>query len=187
MVDAGFEDEELLARLRDREDYQAPLLAVETILTALLVDVARSRGERIITIAQDYRRYCYRLTDRASYWRTFDGGMSKDAANLGGYCNQGGVPNDIASQYRTPLQRATGSLGNIDTREPLPKGLVHVRGRDLCRLCDRLQIPYRKALVAIERSYRYYKPRFDGVVVPRAEEVRLREAIASRGRRKVRA
>jgi hypothetical protein len=81
------------------------------------------------------------------------------------------------------LQIANG-YGNVDVRDRLPGGYVHIKGQRLQPLCRKLRIKYAKALVEIKKYRRdRHSPVFDGVVVSSRSADKLLAEIVARQER----
>lgn len=75
-------------------------------------------------------------------------------------------------------------LGNdFDVRQGVPKGYRHIPGERLQPLCRKLGIKFSMALIGFEKSWRYWKPVFDGVVVTLLSAAKLSVAIEARKQR----
>lgn len=70
--------------------------------------------------------------------------------------------------------------GDIDTRKPLPDWLIHIPIPRAGRICNKLDIPWRRALMDFRRQGR--DPAFLGIVVRAGDAVRLRDYIAAGGK-----
>lgn len=78
------------------------------------------------------------------------------------------------------LLKIANEYGNVDVRHGLPKGYVHVSGKRLTVLCDKLGIKHCRALIGFTDTRYGWKPNLDGVVVTDISEPKLRHAIEQR-------
>jgi len=87
-----------------------------------------------------------------------------------------------------PPLSIVNAYGNVDLSEKvLSRRYLHVRGKRLGPICNRLRIRYAKAVVGFSGSARYgYRPVFDGVVVSVRSAPRLAVAIRERDERAAR-
>jgi hypothetical protein len=77
-----------------------------------------------------------------------------------------------------PAKIPVNEFGNVDVRNAVPEGFVHVPGMRLTITCRRLGIEHAPALVGFEEYRRgCFSPQFDGVVVFANDAPKLKEAI----------
>ena len=69
-----------------------------------------------------------------------------------------------------------GSVSLADC--PLPDNLVHIKGKGVNTICSALKVSYGKALVSFTRMGGFSRPNFDGVVVAKEHEAKVRAAVA---------
>ena len=70
--------------------------------------------------------------------------------------------------------------GNVEIRNGVPKGYVHMRGERLQPICRKLGIVWAPALIGFEKNRYGCKPILDGVVVSARSAEKVREAIKER-------
>lgn len=82
-----------------------------------------------------------------------------------GFCNY----SDFIDLLPTGIYRFANDYGNIDVRQPIPRGYCHIRqidGINLWHWLEKLKIPYVPALVGFSGSRSNWRPKFDGYVIP---------------------
>jgi hypothetical protein len=69
----------------------------------------------------------------------------------------------------TGVHRFVNEHGNIDVRQPLPRGYCQIRQIQNIKLgywLEKLKIPHVPALIGFTRSKSNWRPVFDGYVIP---------------------
>lgn len=84
------------------------------------------------------------------------------------------------SSYQTKLSDITNRYGNVDVRQTIPAGFVHVDVANLQPLCRRLGIEFAEAMVGFSKYRKSFMPVKSGVVIAAMDEQRLRDALAER-------
>ena len=77
----------------------------------------------------------------------------------------------------------TNDYGNVDVRDSVPDGYVHVEGLRLTTLARKLGIDYAPALVGFSSSKCGFRPTLYGIVIRKDDEERFLAELAARDER----
>ena len=94
------------------------------------------------------------------------------------YCSAdcGFCPYPDFADLLSSVYRYANRWGHIDVRKPLPRGFCHIKGVTGLELGTRLRelkIPHVLALTGFIGEYQFWKPDFDGYVIPSRSRQKL--------------